>query len=97
MYPSPKNSGHLVKVISGQNHFWYYKVRLLSLFLRKKMRFSHFYAIKAIPTLHGEDAIRFREEMEANEKAFLSRTKRDRNKDPFVIKNKAAIDLSAAG
>lgn len=29
-------------------------------------------AIKAIPTLHGEDAIRFREEMEANERAFLS-------------------------
>lgn len=43
-------------------------------------------AIKAIPTLHGEDAIRFREEMEANERAFLSRSKRDRNKDPFVIK-----------
>lgn len=42
-------------------------------------------AIKAIPTLHGEDAIRFREEMEANERAFLSRSKRDRNKDPFVI------------
>ena len=34
-------------------------------------------AIKAIPTLHVEDAIRFREEMEANERAFLSRTKRD--------------------
>ncbi len=37
-------------------------------------------AIKAIPTLHVEDAIRFREEMEANERAFLSRTKRDRNR-----------------
>ena len=36
-------------------------------------------AIKAIPTLHGEDAIRFREEMEANERAFLSRSNRDRN------------------
>ena len=42
-------------------------------------------AIKAIPTLHGEDAIRFREEMEANERAFLSRSKRDRNKDPFGV------------
>ena len=27
-------------------------------------------AIKAIPTLYGEDEIRFREEMETNEEAF---------------------------
>lgn len=32
-------------------------------------------AIKAIPTLHGEDAIRFREEMEANERAFFQEQK----------------------
>lgn len=51
-------------------------------------------AIKAIPTLHGEDAIRFREEMEANERAFLSRTKRDRNKDPFVIKMREMLHKS---
>ena len=51
-------------------------------------------AIKAIPTLHVEDAIRFREEMEANERAFLSRSKRDRNKDPFVIKMKEMLRKS---
>ena len=51
-------------------------------------------AIKAIPTLHGEDAIRFREEMEANERAFLSRSKRDRNKDPFVIKMREMLRKS---
>lgn len=32
-------------------------------------------ATRAIPTLHGEDAIRFREKMEANERAFLSHPK----------------------
>lgn len=51
-------------------------------------------AIKAIPTLHGEDAIRFREEMEANERAFLSRSKRDRNKDPFIIKMREMLRKS---
>ena len=51
-------------------------------------------AIKAIPTLHGEDAISFREEMEANERAFLSREKRDRNKDPFVIKMREMLRKS---
>lgn len=50
--------------------------------------------IKAIPTLHGEDAIRFREEMEANERAFLSREKRDRNKDPFIIKMREMLRKS---
>lgn len=51
-------------------------------------------AIKAIPTLHGEDAIRFREEMEVNERAFLSREKRDRNKDPFIIKMREMLRKS---
>ena len=51
-------------------------------------------AIKAIPTLHVEDAIRFREEMEANERAFLSRTKRDRNKDPCGIKMREMLRKS---
>ena len=41
-------------------------------------------AIKAIPTLHGEDAIRFREEMEANERAFLSRKKEIEIKTPLL-------------
>ena len=54
-------------------------------------------AIKAIPTLHGEDAICFREEMEANERAFLSRSKRDRNKDPFVINIKMREMLHKSG
>lgn len=48
-------------------------------------------AIKAIPTLLGEDAIRFREEMEANEKTFLSRSKRDRNSDTFIIQMRAML------
>lgn len=47
--------------------------------------------IKAIPTLHGEDAVRFREEMEANERAFLARPKRDRDSDPFVIQMRAML------
>lgn len=51
-------------------------------------------AIKAIPTLYGEDAIRFREEMEANEQAFLNRPKKDREKDPFVIKMRAMLKRS---
>ena len=51
-------------------------------------------AIKAIPTLYGEDAIRFHEEMEANEQAFLNRPKKDREKDPFVIKMRAMLKRS---
>lgn len=51
-------------------------------------------AIKAIPTLQGEDAIRFREEMEANERAFLSRPRRDRDTDPFVIQMRAMLRKS---
>lgn len=42
-------------------------------------------AIKAIPTLHGDDAIRFREEMEKNERSYLTRGHKDRNNDPFVM------------
>ena len=41
-------------------------------------------AIKAIPTLHGEDAIRFREEMEANERAFLQDRKGIEIKIPLL-------------
>ncbi|MCQ2190919.1 MAG: hypothetical protein MJY63_04720 [Paludibacteraceae bacterium] len=54
--------------------------------------------IKAIPTLIGEDAIRFREEMEANERDFLRREKdgklKDREKDPFVIKMREVLKRS---
>ena len=49
---------------------------------------------KAVHALHREDAFRFREEMEANERAFLSRSKRDRNKDPFVIKMREILRKS---
>ncbi|MDY3848164.1 MAG: hypothetical protein SOZ58_07595 [Prevotella sp.] len=51
-------------------------------------------AIKAIPTLYGEDAIRFREEMEANERAFLAREKKDREKDPFIIEMREMLKRS---
>ena len=51
-------------------------------------------AIKAIPTLYGEDAIRFREEMEASEQAFLNCPKKDREKYPFVIKMRAMLKRS---
>jgi len=51
-------------------------------------------AIKAIPTLYGEDAIRFREEMEANEQAFLTFGKKDREKDPFIIKMREMLNRS---
>ena len=49
-------------------------------------------AIKAIPTLYGEDAIRFREEMEQNEEAYLRRKPRDRNSDPYVIKMRKILE-----
>lgn len=49
-------------------------------------------AIKAIPTLYGEDAIRFREEMETNEEAFLRDPKRtNRKSDPFIIKMRSLL------
>lgn len=51
-------------------------------------------AIKAIPTLYGEDAIRFREEMEANERAFLNSPKKDREKDPFIIEMREMLKRS---
>ena len=52
-------------------------------------------AIKAIPTLRGEDAICFREEMEAYERAFLnSKIKNDRESDPFIIKMRAMLKRS---
>lgn len=48
-------------------------------------------AIKAIPTLYGEDAVRFREEMERNEEAYLHSSQRDRNSDPYVIKMRKVL------
>ncbi|WP_337671707.1 hypothetical protein [Prevotella sp.] len=39
-------------------------------------------AIKAIPTLYGEDAVRFRKEIEKVDKEYDLRPKRDITKDP---------------
>lgn len=39
-------------------------------------------AIKAIPTLYGEDAIRFREEIEKVDREFDNRPGRDLTTDP---------------
>lgn len=39
-------------------------------------------AIKAIPTLYGEDAMRFREEIERVDKEFNQHPKRDIKKGP---------------
>ncbi len=39
-------------------------------------------AIKAIPTLHGEDAIRFREEIEKVDKEYDLRPKHNLTQDP---------------
>lgn len=41
--------------------------------------------IKAIPTLEGEDAIRFREDMEKADQKLETTAARDRSSDPFVI------------
>lgn len=42
-------------------------------------------AIKAIPTLHGEDAIRFREAIEQTDREFDARPQRDITKDARYI------------
>ena len=39
-------------------------------------------AIKAIPTLYGEDAIRFREEIERVDEEYDHHPERDLSKDP---------------
>ncbi|MDO4510871.1 MAG: hypothetical protein Q4B68_03515 [Bacteroidales bacterium] len=39
-------------------------------------------AIKAIPTLHGEDAMRFRKEIERVDKKHDNQQERDFKKDP---------------
>lgn len=51
-------------------------------------------AIKAIPTLQGEDAIRFRDEMEINERSYMTRKKKDRNNDPFIISMRKMLKRS---
>lgn len=43
-------------------------------------------AIKAIPTLYGEEAVCFREKADSVEKEYMSTKKKDRSKDSFLIK-----------
>lgn len=50
-------------------------------------------AIKAIPTLYGEDAIRFREEMEKADLECDKRPERDITKDPRYIKMKKILTI----
>lgn len=42
-------------------------------------------AIKAIPTLYGEEAREFRERADEVERRFKERPKRDLNKDPKIL------------
>ena len=51
-------------------------------------------AIKAIPTLYGEDATRFRMMAEEAERNYESTPKRDRNSDPFVISMRNVLQRS---
>ena len=48
-------------------------------------------AIKAIPTLYGEDAIRFREEMDKVDLAFDNRPYRDIKQDQRYAKMKKIL------
>ncbi|MBO5553365.1 MAG: hypothetical protein J5937_04110 [Paludibacteraceae bacterium] len=51
-------------------------------------------AIKAIPTLYGEEATRFRIMAEEAERRFESKPMRDRNSDPFVIRMRNMLHRS---
>lgn len=51
-------------------------------------------AIKAIPTLYGEEAIRFRQEMEQGEHSFDMRPKEDITVDPRFIAMKRMLNRS---
>lgn len=51
-------------------------------------------AIKAIPTLYGEEAKRFRIMAEEAERRFESKPMRDRNSDPFVIRMRNMLHRS---
>ena len=51
-------------------------------------------AIKAIPTLYGEEATRFRTMAEEVESRYESTPKRDRNSDPFVIRMRKMLHRS---
>ena len=51
-------------------------------------------AIKAIPTLYGDEATRFRTMAEDAEKRYETAPKRDRNSDPFVIRMRTMLHRS---
>ena len=51
-------------------------------------------AIKAIPTLYGEEATRFRIMAEEAERRYESKPMRDRNSDPFVIRMRNMLHRS---
>lgn len=51
-------------------------------------------AIKAIPTLYGEEATRFRQMAEEAEKHYESAPVRDRKSDPYVINMRNMLQRS---
>ena len=51
-------------------------------------------AIKAIPTLDGEVAFRFREEMEKNEQLYDTMPRCNRDHDPFVVEMRNMLNRS---
>lgn len=42
-------------------------------------------AVKAIPTLYGEEAREFRDRADEVERRYLERPKRDLNNDPLIL------------
>jgi len=51
-------------------------------------------AIKAIPTLYGEEATRFRQMAEEAERRYESAPERDRKSDPYVINMRNMLQRS---
>lgn len=51
-------------------------------------------AIKAIPTLYGEEATRFRQMVEEAERRYESAPVRDRKNDPYVINMRTMLQRS---
>ena len=51
-------------------------------------------AIKAIPTLYGEEARRFREMADETERRYETATRQDRDSNPFVISMREMLKRS---
>ena len=51
-------------------------------------------AIKAIPTLYGEEATRFRQMVEETERQYESAPTRGRKSDPYVINMRNMLQRS---